>query len=85
MSLEITIARAPDIAESTTGPRPNLLARIAAWMNARRRRRQDVRQLLAMDAHMLTDLGITRAYAEYLAQQPFAGDCSGALFRRRQR
>ena len=34
---------------------------------------------------MLTDIGITRAQVEYLAQQPHAGDWSGALFPRRQR
>ena len=60
-------------------------ARLRAWMEARRHHREGIRQLLAMDAHLLDDIGITRAQAEYLAQQPYAGDWSGTLFPRRQR
>ena len=78
MSLEFTSAGAP------AALRPNLIARAAAWLQARRHHRREMRQLRAMDAHMLADLGITRAQAEYLAQQPYAGDWSGALFPRRQ-
>ena len=60
-------------------------ARLRAWIEGRRHHRDGMRQLRAMDAHLLDDIGITRAQAEYLAQQPYAGDWSGALFPRRQR
>jgi uncharacterized protein YjiS (DUF1127 family) len=52
-------------------------------MEARRHHREAMRQLRAMDAHRLDDIGITRAHVEYLALQPYAGDWSGALFPRR--
>jgi len=84
MSLEFASTSAP-ATDDRTRPQPNLFARAAAWMQARRHHRGQMRQLRAMDAHMLDDLGITRAQAEYLAQQPYAGDWSGALFARRGR
>ena len=77
MSLEFTSAGAPIAANEVAGLRPNLIARAASWLEARRHHRREMRQLQAMDAHMLADLGITRAQAEYLAQQPYAGDWSG--------
>ena len=60
-------------------------ARLRAWIEGRRHHRDGMRQLRAMDAHLLDDIGITRAQVEYLAQQPYAGDWSGTLFPRRQR
>ena len=60
MSLEFTSAGAPAAGEPA-GSRPYLIARAAAWLEARRHYRREMRQLQAMDAHMLADLGITRA------------------------
>ena len=84
MSFEFASPSAP-ATDDCIGSRPNLFARAIAWMQARRHHRGQMRQLQAMDAHMLADLGITRAQAEYLAQQPYVGDWSGALFPRRGR
>jgi uncharacterized protein YjiS (DUF1127 family) len=85
MSLEFTSTGAIRAADLTALSRPNLFARAAAWMRAARHHRRQMRQLQAMDGHLLADLGITRAQAEYLAQQPYAGDWTGALFPCRQR
>ena len=84
MSLQFAGAQAP-AADLTAGSRPNLLARATAWVRAQQHHQREMRQLQAMDAHMLADLGITRTQAEFLAQQPYAGDWSGALFPRRGR
>ena len=84
MSLAITNDIAATGREGAAKSRRHLVARLRAWMEARRRHREDMRELLAMDRHMLTDIGITRAQVEYLAQQPYAGDWSGALFPRRR-
>ena len=80
MSLEFAGASAP-----AAGSRPNLFARAAAWVQAYRHHRREMRQLQVMDAHMLADLGITRAQAEHMAQQPYAGDWGGAFFAHRRR
>ena len=61
MSLEFTSAGALAAADEPTRLRPSLIARAAAWLEARRHHRREMRQLQAMDAHLLADLGITRA------------------------
>jgi len=85
MSLEFTSAGTTPAANLIAPARPTLFARAPAWMRAARHHRRQMRQLQAMDGHLLTDLGITREQVEYLAQQPYAGDWTGALFPRRQR
>lgn len=84
MSVEFIDAGEPVSAAPSLGSRPNLIALAAAWMKAYRHQRHEIRQLQAMDAHLLADLGITRAQVEYLAQQPYAGDWGAALLQRRR-
>jgi len=51
---------------SFAAPRPNLLARLGAALAVRHQRRQ----LAAMEAHRLADLGLTRAQALAEAERP---------------
>jgi uncharacterized protein YjiS (DUF1127 family) len=78
MSLDLHLASAAG--EVAAASQPNLIARAAAWIRSYRQHRRQMRELQAMDAHMLADLGITRSQVEYLAQQPYAGDWSAVLF-----
>jgi uncharacterized protein YjiS (DUF1127 family) len=84
MSVEFIDAAKPATVAPSFRSRPNLIARAAAWMRAYRHHRREIRQLQAMDGHLLADLGITRAQVEYLAQQPFAGDWGAASLQRRR-
>lgn len=47
------------------------LARVFATLREWRRRSRDREQLAAFDERMLSDIGLTRADAEFLSQKPF--------------
>jgi uncharacterized protein YjiS (DUF1127 family) len=51
--------------------RPNLLTRIVKKLEAYAEYRHQQRALLALDDHLLKDIGIGRAEAERLAAKPF--------------
>jgi uncharacterized protein YjiS (DUF1127 family) len=57
-----------------------IVMRIWGVLRARSQRNREMRELLALDSRMLTDIGIDRAQAEYMATQPYAGDWSAAIF-----
>jgi len=55
----------------TRHPKRSAVVRVFGALREWRRRSKDRAQLAALDDRMLTDIGISRAEAEFLANKPF--------------
>lgn len=50
---------------ATPGPFARALSRLWTWLRARHRNRSGIRDLEALDDHMLHDIGLTRSEVEH--------------------
>lgn len=68
---EIPAGRAGGLRHGAAHRFGDRLARVGATLGEWRRRIRDRRELAALDDRILSDIGITRAEALYLANKPF--------------